>query len=61
MLAGELIPRDFVRRIHHRHGHDLALTRRLAELDDEYDTLEHGDRTAAEIDAEVTAEARRLA
>ncbi|WP_235451620.1 hypothetical protein [Streptomyces olivochromogenes] len=61
MLAGELTPRDLVRRIHHRYGHDLALTRRLAELDDEYDTLEYGDRTAAEIAAEVTAEARRLA
>ncbi|HZG06117.1 MAG TPA: hypothetical protein VE546_21485 [Streptomyces sp.] len=70
MLAGELTPRDLTRRIHRRHGHDLALTERLAELDDEYDILEyddeygifeHGDRTVARIDAEVIAEARRLA
>ncbi|MGW9030360.1 hypothetical protein ACWGQ5_41020 [Streptomyces sp. NPDC055722] len=61
MLAGELTPRNFTRRIHQRYGHELALTERLAELDDEYDTLEFGDRTADEIGAEVTAEARRLA
>ncbi|MGW5931902.1 hypothetical protein ACWF2L_37545, partial [Streptomyces anulatus] len=61
MLAGELSPREFTFRIHQRHGHELALTEPLAELDDEYDTLEYGDKTAAQIDAEVTAEARRLA
>lgn len=61
MLAGELSPREFTFRIHQHHGHELVLTERLAELDDEYDTLENGDRTAAQIDAEVTAEARRLA
>jgi len=61
VLAGELTPREFTFRIHQRHGHELALTERLAALDDEYDTLEYGDRTAAQVDAEVTAEARRLA
>lgn len=61
MLAGELTPRDFTRRIHRRYGHDLALTERLAELDDEYDILEYGDRRADEIGAEVAAEASRLA
>jgi hypothetical protein len=61
MLAGELTPRDLTRRIHHRYGHDLALTRRLAELDDEYDMVEYGGSTADEIGAEVTVEARRLA
>jgi hypothetical protein len=61
MLTGELTPREFTCRIHQRHGHELALTERLAALDDEYDTLEYGDRTAAQVDAEVTAEARRLA
>lgn len=61
MLAGELTPGDLTRHIHQRHGHELALTARLAELDDEYDILEYGDRTADEIGAEVTAEARRLA
>ncbi|MFC8918044.1 hypothetical protein ACFT5C_19965 [Streptomyces sp. NPDC057116] len=70
MLAGELTPREFTFRIHRRHGHELPLTERLAELDDEYgvleyddeyDVLEYGDRTVAQVDAEVTAEARRLA
>lgn len=61
MLAGELTPREFTFRIHERHGHELALTERLAELDDEYDILEYGDRTVDQVDAEVTAEARRLA
>ncbi|MFH8582509.1 hypothetical protein [Streptomyces zaomyceticus] len=60
MLAGELTPREFTVRIHQRHGHELPLTERLAELDDEYDILEYGDRTVDQVDAEVTAEARRL-
>ncbi|MGV9457063.1 hypothetical protein [Streptomyces sp. NPDC003635] len=61
MLAGELTPRDFTFRIHQQHGHELPLTERLAELDDEYDTLEDGDTTVDQVDAEVTTEARRLA
>ncbi|MFJ3981388.1 hypothetical protein [Streptomyces fungicidicus] len=61
MLAGELTPREFTFRIHQRHGHELPLTERLAELDDEYDILEYGDGTVHQVDAEVTAEARRLA
>ncbi|WP_329453911.1 hypothetical protein [Streptomyces sp. NBC_01497] len=61
MLDGELTSREFTFRIHQRHGHELALTERLAELDDEYDILEYGDRTVDQVDAEVTAEARRLA
>ncbi|MGV9761185.1 hypothetical protein ACWDUC_35970 [Streptomyces tricolor] len=61
MLAGELTPREFTFRIHQRHGHELPLTERLAELDDEYDILDHSDRTVDQVDAEVTAEARRLA
>jgi hypothetical protein len=60
MLAGELTPRELALRIHQRFGHELALAERLAELDDEYDVLEYGDRTLAQVDAEVTAEARRL-
>ncbi|MFD4947727.1 hypothetical protein ACIHCQ_29380 [Streptomyces sp. NPDC052236] len=60
MLAGELTPREFTFRIHQRYGHELALTERLAELDDEYDVLEYGDRTVDQVDAEVTAEACRL-
>ncbi|WP_439679780.1 hypothetical protein [Embleya sp. MST-111070] len=60
MLGGRLSPREFASRIHRHHGHELALTERLAQLDDEYDCLGVGARTAAEIDAEITAEARRL-
>ena len=56
MLAGEL-----AFRIHHRFGHELPLVARLADLDDDYDVLEYGDRTQAQVDAEVTTEALRLA
>jgi hypothetical protein len=61
MLAGKLTPRELAFRIHQRFGHQLPLAERLAELDDEYDIIEYGDRTLAQVDAEVTAEARRLA
>ncbi|MFF8638895.1 hypothetical protein ACF052_32370 [Streptomyces pilosus] len=60
MLAGELTPRELAFRIHRRFGHELPLAERLAELDDEYDMLEYGDRTAAQVDADVLAEALRL-
>jgi hypothetical protein len=60
MLAGELTPHELVFRIHHRFGHELALVERLANLDDEYDILEYGDRTRAQVDADVLAEALRL-
>ncbi|MEU0852934.1 hypothetical protein ABZ387_34035 [Streptomyces flaveolus] len=59
-LAGELTPRELVFRIHQRFGHELPLVERLANLDDEYDILEYGDRTSAQIDADVRAEAFRL-
>ncbi|GHG93905.1 hypothetical protein [Streptomyces rubradiris] len=61
MLAGELTPRELAFRIHRRFGHELPLAERLAELDDAYDLLEYGDATPAQVDAEVTAEASRLA
>ncbi|WP_257133493.1 MULTISPECIES: hypothetical protein [unclassified Streptomyces] len=61
MLAGDMKPWEFTFRIHQRYGHELPLTERLAELDDEYGILEYGDRTVDQVDAEVTAEARRLA
>ncbi|MEJ8646293.1 hypothetical protein WKI68_43680 [Streptomyces sp. MS1.HAVA.3] len=62
MLAGELAPWDLTHRVHYRYGHDLALTARLAELDDEYGMLEaeRGDRAVDEVSAAVAAEARRL-
>ncbi|WP_284574618.1 hypothetical protein [Streptomyces sp. 2P-4] len=62
MLAGELEPWELTFRINQRYGHELPLTARLAELDEEYAFLEHGDAEAvARLNAEVTAEARRLA
>ncbi|MCX4631327.1 hypothetical protein [Streptomyces sp. NBC_01443] len=62
MLAGELKPWELTFRINQRYGHELPLAERLAELDDEYAFLEYGgDKAVAQIDAEVTAEARRLA
>ncbi|MFD7749770.1 hypothetical protein ACFV2V_27660 [Streptomyces sp. NPDC059698] len=60
MLAGGLTPRELASRIHRRFGHELPLAERLAELDDEYDMLEYGDSTAAQIDADVLSEALRL-
>lgn len=57
MLADELTPRELAFRIHQRFGHELPLAERLAELDDEYDILEYSDRTPAQIDTDVTAEA----
>ncbi|MFF3613156.1 hypothetical protein [Streptomyces sp. NPDC002580] len=59
-LAGELTPRELAFRIHQRFGHELPLAERLADLDDEYDFLEYGDRTPAQVDAEVLDEALRL-
>lgn len=61
MLAGELTPWEFTFRIHQSYGHELPLAERLAELDDEYGVLEYSDRTVAQVNADVTAEARRLA
>ncbi|MFF4364890.1 hypothetical protein [Streptomyces sp. NPDC001594] len=61
MLAGELKPWELTFRIYQRYGHELPLTKRLAELDDEYAILEHIGRTVEQVNAEVTAEARRLA
>jgi hypothetical protein len=60
LLAGELTPRELAFRIHQRYGHSVPLAERLAELDDEYDTLEYSARTAPELDADVVTEARRL-
>lgn len=53
--------RRFTFRIHQRYGHEPPLAERLAVFDDDYDVLEYGDRTVDQVDAEVTAEARRLA
>ncbi|MGW1467214.1 hypothetical protein ACWCPT_23080 [Streptomyces sp. NPDC002308] len=61
MLAGELTPRELAFRIHQRFGHELPLAEQLANLDDDYDVLEYGDRTQEQVDADVTTEALRLA
>ncbi|MFI9493954.1 MULTISPECIES: hypothetical protein [Streptomyces] len=60
MLAGELTPRELAFRVHQRFGHELPLAEQLANLDDDYDVLEHGDRTQAQVDTDVTTEALRL-
>ncbi|WP_371600845.1 hypothetical protein [Streptomyces sp. NBC_00564] len=60
MLAGELTPRELAFRIHQRFGHELPLAEQLANLDDDYDVLEYGDRTPEQVDADVTAEALRV-
>ncbi|MFG3297069.1 hypothetical protein ACGF3G_50940 [Streptomyces sp. NPDC048179] len=60
MLDGELTPRHLAFRIHQRFGHELPLAEGLAELDDEYDVLDYGDKTPEQVDGEVVAEARRL-
>lgn len=61
LLAGELTPRELAFQAHRRFGHRLPLAERLAELDDEYDTLEYSGRTPAQLDADVTSEAHHLA
>ncbi|MCQ8774907.1 hypothetical protein [Streptomyces telluris] len=61
MLAGEMTPQELASRIHRQFGHDLPLAERLAAFHDEYDILEYGDKTEEEVDAEVLAEAHRLA
>ncbi|MCF3179054.1 hypothetical protein IPZ70_03720 [Streptomyces polychromogenes] len=61
VLCGELKPWELTFRIHRRYGHELPLTRRLAELDELYALLEDGDSSVEQANAEVVAEARRLA
>lgn len=58
VLAGEFTPRDFTTRIHRRCGHELPLTTRLAELDDEYDVLAHDGGAVDRADTEVTTSRR---
>ncbi|WP_435233155.1 hypothetical protein [Micromonospora aurantiaca (nom. illeg.)] len=61
LLAGALSPRELARWAHSVIGHDGApLAEELVLLDDDYDTLEYGEETEADIDARVLAEARRL-
>ncbi|MZD08753.1 hypothetical protein GTW43_27280, partial [Streptomyces sp. SID5785] len=59
-LADGLTPRELAFRTHQRFGHALPLAEALAVLDDEYDLVEYGGRTPAQIDAAVLAEARLL-
>lgn len=60
-LAGGTSPREFTRRLHRNHGHEVEAALPFVGLDDVYDTLEYTDCTVAELDAEVVAEARRIA
>ncbi|MEU5256300.1 hypothetical protein [Streptomyces longwoodensis] len=61
MLAGELTPRELAFMTHQRFGHELPLAKRLPNLDDGYNVVEHGDRRQAQVDADVMAGALRLA
>ncbi|MFD4670840.1 hypothetical protein ACFWNN_13965 [Lentzea sp. NPDC058450] len=57
-LTGELAPRDLAKWPYEKFGYAwIDLTTGLSWLDDDY---ESGDRSDAEIDADVLAEARRL-
>jgi hypothetical protein len=60
VLTGDLQPRTAAWEVHAAFGHELPVGARLAELDDEYDTLEYTDRTEYEVDADVLAEAREI-
>ncbi|RNI03695.1 hypothetical protein EEZ25_09730 [Micromonospora aurantiaca] len=61
LLAGALTPRELARWAHSVIGHDgTPLAEELVLLDDDYDTLEFGEETGADIDARVLAEARRV-
>ncbi|MDO3704037.1 hypothetical protein Q3W71_20430 [Micromonospora sp. C28SCA-DRY-2] len=61
VMAGLMAPRDLAFWAHRTIGHDqLPLAERLVELDDVYDCIEYSDQTAAEVDADVVAEARRI-
>ncbi|MGW2182597.1 hypothetical protein ACWCXX_31830 [Streptomyces sp. NPDC001732] len=61
MLAGELTPRELAFRSISTSGTSCLWPSDFANLDDDYDVLEYGDRTQAQVDADVTAEAFRLA
>ncbi|MEV0533217.1 GNAT family N-acetyltransferase [Kitasatospora sp. NPDC050463] len=60
LLAGEVTPRELARAAHRCFGHDFEPAEPLALLDDDYGILGCTDRSEADIDAEVWAEARRL-
>jgi hypothetical protein len=61
-LAGMHTPRALASWAHRMYGHDrLALAEQLAHLDDVYDTIEYTRSTVAKVDADVIAEAHRIA
>ncbi len=61
VLSGDMTPRALAFEVHRLFGHQLPIADRLAELDDDYDLLDVTRRTPAQVDADVIAEARRLA
>ncbi|MEV4194237.1 hypothetical protein [Streptomyces toxytricini] len=61
VLAGGSAPWNLTFWSHKRGESELPLLQRLAELDEQYTLLECSGRTVDEVDAEVTAMARRLA
>lgn len=62
LLNGSITPNDLTSWAHGVIGHDnLPLAENLVHLDDVYDCLDYTDTTRDDIDADVIAEARRLA
>lgn len=61
LVSEHLTPRELASHAHRLFGHELPIAERLAELDDEYDTIEYSGRTPDEVDADITAEAHLLA
>jgi hypothetical protein len=62
VLSDDLDPRSLAAWSHRTFGHDrLPAAERLAELDDVYDTIEYTDLTVEDVNADVVAEAKRLA
>ncbi|HEX8870392.1 MAG TPA: hypothetical protein VF821_32305 [Lentzea sp.] len=59
-LVGEMSPRELAAWVHSRFGHGLPEGDQLAQLDDEYDMREYDGHDAADLDAEVMAEVRRI-
>ncbi|GAB3556869.1 hypothetical protein J2S53_004258 [Actinopolyspora lacussalsi] len=61
LLAGEMTPRAFAWRISRVYGSNVDLALPFVGLHEAYDTVEYTEYTVAELDAEVIAEARRIA
>ncbi|SFT55822.1 hypothetical protein SAMN04487904_103422 [Actinopolyspora lacussalsi subsp. righensis] len=61
LLAGKVMPRTFAWRISRVYGSNVDLALPFVGLHEAYDTVVYTEYTVAELDAEVIAEARRIA